>query len=65
MEQASLNQIYRFAQNPSAQAERLRKEARGTPPGVRRAQLLRRAAQIETVSHVQESLASPVLQPPK
>ena len=64
MEQASLNQIYRFDHNPSAQAERLHKEARGTPPGVRRDQLLRRARQIETASHVQEWLASRGLQSP-
>jgi Transposase, Mutator family len=54
MEQASVNQIYRLDQSPSAQAERLRKEARGTPPGVRRDQLLRRARQIEIASRVQE-----------
>jgi hypothetical protein len=64
MEQASVNQIYRLDQSPSAQAERLRKEARGTPRGVRRDQLLCRARQIETASHVQERLASPGL-PPK
>lgn len=65
MEQASFNQMYRFDQSPSAQAERLRKEARGTPAGVRRDQLLRRARQIETASHVQEWLASAGLHPPK
>jgi hypothetical protein len=64
MEQASLNQIYRLDQSPSAQAERLRKEARGTPQGVRRDQLLRRARQIETTSHVQEWLNSPGLRAP-
>jgi hypothetical protein len=65
MVQASPNQIYRFDQNPAAQAERLRKEARGTPPGVRRAQLLRRARQIEAASHVQKQPASSGLQSPK
>ena len=65
MARASANQIYRLDQSPSAQAERLRKEARGTPPGVRRDQLLRRVRQIETASHVQEWLASAGLQPPK
>jgi len=64
MEQASLNQIYRVDQSPSAQAVRLRKEARGTPRGVRRDQLLRRARQIETASRVQKWLASPGLQAP-
>ncbi|PYV29814.1 MAG: hypothetical protein DMG22_22140 [Acidobacteria bacterium] len=65
MEQASFNQIYRLDQSPSAQAERLRKEASGTPAGVRRDQLLRRARQIETASHVQERLAPSGLQSPK
>ena len=64
MEQDPLNQVYHFNQSPYAQAERLRKEARGTPPGVRRDQLLRRARQIETASHVQEWLASRGLQSP-
>jgi hypothetical protein len=63
MEQDSVNQIYRSDQSPSAQAERLRKEARGTPPGVRRDQLLRRARQIEIASRVQES--SPGPRPPE
>lgn len=60
-----MEQIYRFDLEPFAEAERLRKEARGTPPGVRRDQLLRRARQIETASRVQEWLASRGLQPPK
>ena len=64
MEQASFNQMYRFDQSPSAQAERLRKEARGTPAGVRRDQLLRRARQIEPASSVQERPKSPGLKSP-
>jgi hypothetical protein len=63
MEQDSVDQIYRLDQSPSAQAARLRKEARGTPPGVRRDQLLRRARQIEIASRVQES--SPGPRPPE
>ena len=65
MDQASLNQVYRFDQAPSARVERLRKEARGTPPGVRRDELLRRVQQIENISPAQEPLASLDLQPPK
>jgi hypothetical protein len=57
MEQASLNQIYRFDQSQSAQAEQLRKEARLTPRGVRRDQLLRRARQIEAASRMKETSA--------
>jgi len=64
MERASYDQIHRFDNSPPAKAERLRKEARGTPPGVRRDELLRRAQQIETTSQV-EWLKSPGLQPPK
>jgi hypothetical protein len=64
MERASYDQVHRFDNSPPAKAERLRKEARGTPPGVRRDQLLRRARQIETTSQV-EWLKSPDLQPPK
>jgi hypothetical protein len=55
----------RFDQTPSARVKRLRKEARGTPPGVRRDELLRRVQQIENISPAQEPLASLDLQPPK
>ena len=58
MGQASHNQVYRFDETPSARAERLRKDARGTPAGVRRDELLRRALQIESASSVLEPIAS-------
>jgi len=58
MDQASLNQVYRFDETPSARAERLRKDARGTPAGVRRDELLRRAKQIESASSIREPIAS-------
>ena len=61
MEQKPLNQIYRFDQNPSARAQRLRKEARGTPHGVRRDELLRRAQQVEGLPAVHEPIPSPDL----
>lgn len=64
MEHESLSRVYRFDQSPPAQAERLRKEARGTPPGVKRDQLLRRARQIETAARVQDRANSPGLKPP-
>ena len=47
------------------QAERLRKEAQGTPPGYKRDQLLRLARQAETGAHISDWLRSPGLQPPK
>jgi hypothetical protein len=61
---APLDQVYRFDECPSAQAERLRKQARGTPPGVKRDQLLRRARQIENAARVQDLLNSPGPKPP-
>ena len=64
MGHALLDQVYRFDECPSAQAERLRKEARGTPPGVKRDQLLRRARQIENAARVQDLLNSPGPKPP-
>ena len=65
MAQEPLDKIYRFDQSPSAQAERLRKEARGTPAGVKRDQLLRRARQVESKVRVQGwlSRATPKLRP--
>jgi hypothetical protein len=48
----------------SEEAERLRKEARETPPGVEREELLRRARQVETASHITEWLKSGGLQTP-
>lgn len=65
MEQVSFSQIYHVDQSPAAQAVRLRKEARGTPPGVRRDQLLRRARQAETASRASERLNSPGLRAPE
>jgi hypothetical protein len=47
------------------QAKRLRKEAKGIPPGVEREKLIRRARQVETAAHIQEWLTSPGLQAPR
>jgi hypothetical protein len=41
------------------EAQRLRKEAQGTPPGVEREQLIRRARQAETASHMSKWMESP------
>ena len=51
-------------QRLTEEAQRLRKEARGTPPGFERQQLIRRARQAETAARVQGWLASPGLRPP-
>jgi hypothetical protein len=46
-------------------AERLREDAKGTPPGIEREKLIRQARQAETASHMSEWLSSPGLQPPR
>jgi predicted trehalose synthase len=46
------------------EAQRLRKEAEGTPPGVERERLIRRARRAETASQIGEWLNSPGLKPP-
>ena len=65
MQRRSFKQIAPLDQRLTEEAERLRKEARGTPPGVARDNLIRRARQAETASHMQEWLASPGLQSPR
>ena len=47
------------------EAAKLRKEAKGIPPGIERERLMRRARQAETGSHISGWLSSPGLQPPK
>jgi hypothetical protein len=46
------------------EAKRLRQEARGTPQGVERERLLRRARQVERTSYITDWLNSPGLKPP-
>jgi hypothetical protein len=46
------------------QAKRLRQEAKGTPPGVEREKLIRRARQAETASHISQWVSSKGLQAP-
>lgn len=64
MERRRFKQSVSLDQRLLEQAERLRKEARGTPPGVQRDRLLRLARQAETGSHMTEWLTSPGLRPP-
>ena len=65
MQRRSFKQMAPRDQRLTEEAERLRTEARGTPPGVARDKLIRRARQAETASHMQEWLASPGLQTPR
>jgi len=47
------------------EAKRLREAAKLLPPGAVREQILRKARQAETGSHISEWLRSPGLKPPK
>ena len=52
-------------QRLSSTAARLREEAKRAPPGMDKEQLIRRARQAESASHMSQWLRSPELQPPK
>jgi hypothetical protein len=65
MERRRFKQATTLDERLEDQAKRLRDEARGTPPGVARDKLMRRARQAEAAAHMQDWLTSPGLQPPK
>ena len=60
MERRGLIATAPLDQRLTEEAQRLRKEARGTPPGVERERLIRRARQAETAVHMQAWLGSPL-----
>jgi hypothetical protein len=64
MERRRFKQIESLERRLAEEAERLRAEAELLPPGARRDQLIRKARQAETGSHLTEWLTSPGLQPP-
>jgi hypothetical protein len=64
MERRHSKQTTTLDQRLEEQAKRLRDEARGTPPGVERDNLIRRARQAETASRMHDWLLSPGLRPP-
>jgi hypothetical protein len=61
----SFKQSAPLDQRLDEQAKLLRKEAKGTPPGVEREKLIRQARQAETAAHIQQWLTSPGLQAPR
>ena len=65
MERRRFKQDTPLDQRLEDHAKRLRNEARGTPPGIKRDDLIRRARQAETAARTTEWLSSPGLQPPK
>ena len=48
----------------ASEATQLREQAEKTPPGPQREEILRKARQAETGSHMSEWIQSPGLQPP-
>jgi hypothetical protein len=56
-------QILPLKERLAEEAQRLREEARSSPPGPIREKLLRKARQAESGSHMSEWLRSPELQP--
>jgi len=64
-ERRRFQQIDPLDKRLSEEAVRLRREARGTPPGVERERLIRRARQAETASRMSEWLSPPGLRSPK
>ena len=65
MQRRRFKQTTPLDQRLTEQAERLRKEAQGTPPRVQRDKLVRQARQLETASHMQDWLSSPGLRVPR
>ena len=47
------------------EAKRLREKAKELPPGAAREEMIRKARQAETGSHISDWLRSPGLQPPE
>ncbi|MDT4737065.1 hypothetical protein RPS27_04745 [Bradyrhizobium sp. WYCCWR 12699] len=60
-----VDQPQSLEQHLAAEATRLREQARKTPPGAAREELLRKARQAETGSHMSNWLRSPGLRPPE
>jgi hypothetical protein len=58
-------QVKSLEERLAEEARRLRDEAKLLPPGAVREQVLRKARQTETASHMSEWLGSPGLQAPK
>jgi hypothetical protein len=65
MEKRTFKKSTPLNQRLEEQAKRLRKEAKGIPPGVEREKLIRQARQAETTARIQEWLTSPGSQAPR
>jgi hypothetical protein len=64
MERRRFKQTQSLEERLAEEAKRLRAEAKLLPPSAGRDQLIRRAREAETSSHMSEWLRSPGLRPP-
>jgi hypothetical protein len=65
MQRRRFKQTQSLEERLSEEAKRLRAEAKLLPPGARRDEMIRKARQAETASHMNEWLTSPGLRPPE
>jgi hypothetical protein len=64
MERRRFNRTQSLEERLAEEAKRLRAEAKLLPPGAMRDEMIRRARQAETGSHMSDWLRSPGLRPP-
>jgi hypothetical protein len=64
MKRRRIKQTIPLDERLTQEAERLRQLARGTPPGIERERMIRRARQAETASHISQRFSSPGLRAP-
>ena len=65
MKRRRFKQLLSLSERLEQEAARLRAAAEKLPPGPQREQILRKARQTETATHVDEWLSSPGLQAPR
>lgn len=65
MSREPIQQTTTLEERLTEEARRFRKEARGTPPGVERERLIRRARRAEIAAHLREWSTLPGRQAPK
>lgn len=65
MERRRFKQTQSLEVRLAEQAKRLRQEAKRLPPGTKRDEMIRKARQAETASHMNEWLTSPAPRPPE
>jgi hypothetical protein len=65
MQRRHFKQSQSLEERLAEEADRLRSEAKGTPPGIEREALIRKARRAEAASQMNRWLSSPGLQPPK